>query len=353
MSSRVVVPVILSGGSGTRLWPLSRAAHPKQFHSLVGESTLFEQTIARASAVSGATAPMVICNEAHLKLVSDQLGDSGGTIVLEPRGRNTAPAVAAAALLALDSVAEDEDRLLLVLPADHVVGDTTAFGRAVEAGIEAADLGYLVTFGVVPRHAETGYGYLRCGAARGGWFELEQFVEKPDLERASQYVQSGDYLWNSGMFLLSARAFLAELGHFAPAMLAGASEAVAQIERTGEYLRLGAAFCDCPADSIDYAVMEKTEKAAAVPLDAAWSDVGSWPALHAALESGADGNCAKGNVLVERASNNLVIGGKRLIGVVGLDDVVIIDTDDALLVMSKAEAQALKQLVDRLDERHK
>jgi mannose-1-phosphate guanylyltransferase/mannose-6-phosphate isomerase len=350
---RPIVPVILSGGSGTRLWPLSRAVHPKQFHALVDESTLFEQTLQRAGSIPAATPPMVICNEAHLGLVSAQLGERGGTIVLEPRGRNTAPAVAAAALLALDSLAADGDCLLLVLPADHVVEDSAAFGRAVEAGIDAADRGYLVTFGVTPTHAETGYGYLRCGAGSGTWFELERFVEKPDYEQARAYIDSGEYLWNSGMFLLSARLYLAELERHAPEMLACVREAVKLREPIKQGIRLGTAFGECPADSIDYAVMEKTDKAAAVPLDAGWSDVGSWPALHDVLESDEAGNTLTGNVVVEHARNNLVIADKRLIGIVGLDDIVVVDTDDALLVMSKAEAQRLKQLVEKIDSKRK
>ena len=346
------MPVILSGGSGTRLWPLSRSAHPKQFHALVGERTLFAQTIERARAVPGAIEPMIICNETHRHLAAAQQGTAGGTIVLEPTGRNTAPAVAAAALLVLETAGPDENPLLLVLPADHVVEDSAAFASAVESGIEAADQGYLVTFGVVPSRAETGYGYLRCGIRHGNWFELERFVEKPDPATAAKYVDSGEYLWNSGMFLLSARTLLGELGQHAPAILSMARAAVEQRETEDGCIRLGAAFCDCPAESIDYAVMEKTGNAAAVPLEAAWSDVGSWLALHEALPSGVDGNSLRGNVLVEGVSNSLVSGGKRLIGVVGLDNVVVIDTDDAVLVMSKTEARRLQRLVERVDPKN-
>lgn len=352
-NANAVIPVILSGGSGRRLWPLSRSAHPKQFHSLAGGATLFEQTLERAALIADAQPAMVICNEAHANLVADQLGNRGGTIVLEPRARNTAPAVAAAALLALDSLADSEDPLLLVLPADHVIENTQAFCDAVRAGMAAAELGYLVTFGVVPSRPETGYGYLRCGSDRGAWLELEQFVEKPDFERARAYVDSGSYLWNSGMFLLSARRYLAELERHAPTMLACVREAVAQRELANGAVRLGEAFCDCPKDSIDYAVMEKTDKAAAVPLDAGWSDVGSWPALHEVLDADDAGNTLSGNVVVEHASNNLVIADKRLIGVVGLDDIVIVDTEDAVLVMSKTEAQRLRYLVERLDPKKK
>jgi mannose-1-phosphate guanylyltransferase/mannose-6-phosphate isomerase len=350
---RPVVPVVLSGGSGTRLWPLSQPHHPKQFHALVADETLFQQTLHRMQGIAGVAPPLVICNEAHRFLVAEQLREMGLTasaIVLEPQGRDTAPAVAAAALLALQDAEAGDDALLLVLPADHVIVDAEAFRGAVASAVEAAGEGYLVTFGVVPTKPETGYGYLLKGRDRGAWSALERFVEKPDIETAEAYVESGRYLWNSGMFLLPARAFLAELERFEPTMLACVADAVGEAETDPDFVRLGAAFSTCPANSIDYAVMERTDKAAVVPLDAGWSDVGSWTALHEVLEKDRDGNVLRGDVLVEACRNSYVASASRFVGVVGLENVVVVESEDAVLVMSQDEAQQLKKLVRRLED---
>jgi mannose-1-phosphate guanylyltransferase/mannose-6-phosphate isomerase len=352
MPAHAIVPVILSGGSGTRLWPLSREAHPKQFHALVGERTLFQETVERASSLGAVgRTPMVVCNESHRFLVAEQLRELGLTasnIVLEPAGRNTAPAVAAAALLALQEVEPAADTLLLVLPADHVILDEPAFNEAVEAAVEAAGHGYLVTFGVVPTRPETGYGYLRRGASRGAWSTLEQFIEKPDPATAEAYLVSGRYLWNSGMFLLSARVYLDELREHAPAILRTVERAVTSAVLDPDFTRLGPEFEDCPAESIDYAVMEKTRKAAVVPLAAGWSDVGSWVSLREVLEQDADGNVLRGDVVVEGSRNSLIAAHSRRVGVVGLEEIIVVETEEAVLVMSQQAGQELRTLVKKL-----
>ena len=353
-----LIPVVLSGGSGTRLWPLSRELRPKQFLPLVGESTLFQQTIARTSALgTQVRAPIVVCNESHRFLVAEQLRENGvaaEAIVLEPKGRNTAPAVAVAALLAV--AAEEKrsgagpaaDPLLLVLASDHVILDEPAFRTAVQAAIVPATDGYLVTFGVVPDRPETGYGYLLRGHEHGPWAELAKFVEKPDLATAQKYVDSGRYLWNSGMFLFSAKTFLKELAAHAPAIHAACERAVKEAIADADFLRLGAAFAACPADSVDYAVMEKTPRAAVVPLAAGWSDVGSWPALHDVLDKDAEGNTTSGDVLLESCRGSYAVAKSRLVALVGVTDVVVVETSDSVLVMARERAQDVKRIVDAL-----
>jgi mannose-1-phosphate guanylyltransferase/mannose-6-phosphate isomerase len=350
-----LVPLILSGGSGTRLWPLSRADRPKQFLPLIGDESLFQQTFARLRSIAGGTAPpIVICNDDHRFLVAEQLRELGvapGAIVLEPAGRNTAPAVAAAALAAQSTTTEDP--VLLVLPADHVVRSADRFAEAVAVAAGAARAGSLVTFGVVPDRAETGYGYLRKGASAGGWSALDEFVEKPDLATAERYLASGDYLWNSGMFVFTANAYLAELALHEPAMLEACRRAFAGAERERDFLRLGTAFLESRSESIDYAVMEKTAKAAVVALDAGWSDVGSWAALHDVLDKDAVGNVHSGDVLLERCSDTYAVGTSRLVAAVGLENVVIVETVDAVLVIAKDHAQHVKQVVEALANRRR
>jgi mannose-1-phosphate guanylyltransferase/mannose-6-phosphate isomerase len=360
----MLIPVILSGGSGTRLWPLSRELYPKQLLPLVGNRTMLQETAARLDGLEDLGAPVVVCNESHRFMVAEQLRESGAApqaIVLEPVGRNTAPAVAVAALVALENLptratgtgaaagAGDTDPVLLVLPADHVIRDVEAFQAAVTAGRAAADSGKLVTFGVVPDSPETGYGYIRRVPGTGPAYAVAEFVEKPDAATAAKYVASGDYFWNSGMFMFRARAFLAELGAHAPAILAACERAVAAATRDLDFTRLPAAeFGVCPSDSIDYAVMEKTRAAVVVPLSAGWSDVGSWSALQDALPTDAAGNVIAGDVITEDAHGCYLHSTSRMIAAVGLRDHVVVETKDAVLVAPRDRVQDVKQLVQQL-----
>ena len=354
MVTSVVIPVILSGGSGTRLWPLSRKERPKQFLPLVGDRSLFQETVLRAAAIRDSASPLVVCNEAHRFLVAEQLrelGTGARAIALEPIGKNTAPAVAVAALLAEQSAPAGSDPVLAAFPADHVILSRPAFESAVSAAVEAAEQGHLVTFGVVPTRPETGYGYILRGADRRRWSDLEKFVEKPDLATAEGYVSSGRYLWNSGMFVFRASVYLAELARHAPRMLEATRRAVTEATVDSDFTRLGAQFAHCPADSIDYAVMEKTEKAVVVSLDAGWNDVGSWSALHDVLDKNSAGNVLRGDVLAERCRNSYISANGRAIAALGLDGVVIVETEDSVLVMSRDEAQNVKQVADHFAKR--
>lgn len=359
----MIVPVILSGGAGTRLWPLSRELYPKQLLPLVGEQTMLQETVTRLRGLADLGAPLVVCNESHRFLVAEQLraiGVKPSAIVLEPVGRNTAPAVAVAALLA---GAAGDDPLLLVLPADHVIADSAALRAAVQAGAGLAEEGRLLTFGIVPDKPETGYGYIRAGAPLGVRgpdpspftpSAVAEFVEKPDLATAQRYVASGDYFWNSGMFMFRASAFLAELERFAPEMLAACRKAVAVSARDLDFTRLDVeAFAACPGDSIDYAVMEKTAAAAVIPLDAGWSDVGSWSALWEVGEQDASGNVLSGDVLLEEVSNSFIYAGSRLVAAVGIEDHVVVETADAVLVARKDKVQQVKAIVQQLNARQR
>ena len=349
----MLVPVILSGGAGTRLWPLSRELYPKQLLRLVAERTMLQETVARTEGLPGLAPPIVICNENHRFMVAEQLRELGTApqaIVLEPQGRNTAPAAAIAALLV--SGGADADPVLLVLPADHVITDVPAFQAAVAVGRVAAESGSLVTFGVVPDRAETGYGYIRRGAGPGPAFSVGEFVEKPDSATARGYVESGEYYWNSGMFMFRASAYLAELGRYAPAMLAACRAALAAAGRDLDFLRLPAQeFASCPSDSIDYAVMERTDRAVVVPLAAGWSDVGSWAALADALPRDAEGNVTAGDVLTEDSSGCYLHSTSRLVAAVGLRDHVVVETKDAVLVAPRDRVQDVKELVAELKAR--
>jgi mannose-1-phosphate guanylyltransferase/mannose-6-phosphate isomerase len=345
----MLIPVVLSGGSGTRLWPLSREHHPKQFLPLVGLESMLQDTVRRLAGLDPSK-PIIICHETHRFIVAEQMRQIGAepaAIVLEPVGRNTAPAVAVAALAAIRS--SGEEAMLLVLPADHLIADVAAFQAAVRTGLAAARAGRLVTFGVVPTAPETGYGYIRRGAGAGPAFPISEFVEKPDAARAAQYLASGDYLWNSGMFLFGARRYLDELARYAPAMLEATTAALGAATHDLDFLRLPAAeFARCPSDSIDYAVMEKTEDAVVVPLEAGWSDVGSWSALHAALPADANGNVSRGDVVTEDSSGCYLYSSGRLVTAVGLKDHVVIETKDAVMVAPKARVQDVKNLVAKL-----
>jgi mannose-1-phosphate guanylyltransferase/mannose-6-phosphate isomerase len=349
----VLIPVILSGGAGTRLWPLSRELYPKQLLRLVADRTMLQETVARTDGLPGLAAPIVVCNENHRFMVAEQLRELGSTpqaIVLEPLGRNTAPAAAIAALLA--SADGNDDRVLLVLPADHVIADVKAFQAAVAVGRAAAESGRLVTFGVGADRVETGYGYIRRAAGAGPAFAVAEFVEKPDAATARGYVESGEYYWNSGIFMFRASVYLAELGRYAPAMLAACRAALAAAARDLDFLRLPAQeFAACPADSIDYAVMEKTDKAVVVPLSAGWSDVGSWASLADALPRDEDGNVTAGDVLTEDTNGCYLHATSRLVAAVGLRDHVVVETKDAVLVAPRDRVQDVKELVAELKAR--
>ena len=351
----MLIPVILSGGAGTRLWPLSRELYPKQLLALTGERTMIQQTAMRLEGL-GAGAPVVVCNEAHRFLVAEQLRQLGiepQATVLEPMGRNTAPAIALAALAALKAAGPSAagDPLLLVLPADHVIRDVPAFHKAVHAAVEAAQEGQLVTFGIVPASAETGYGYIQRGSASGSVYRIARFVEKPSAAVAQDFVGSGDYYWNSGMFLFGARRYLEELGRLAPAIATACAEAFAAAKADLDFTRIDKPlFQTCPADSIDYAVMEKPSDAVVVPLAAGWSDVGSWAALHEASEADGHGNVSRGDVICEDSEGCYLYSESRLVSAVGLKDHVVVETKDAVLVAPRSRVQDVKKLVFRLKE---
>ena len=344
-SSPMLHPVILSGGSGTRLWPLSRENYPKQLLCMMGEQSLLQQTVCRLGNLENVAPPVFVCNEGHRFLVAEQMRELGcapADIVLEPAGRNTAPALALAALALR---AQHGDALMLVMPADHVIQDTGKFHGALRAGMKHAAAGRLVTFGIVPTSPETGYGYIRKGKDDA----VAAFVEKPDAETAQQYLESGDYYWNSGIFMMLASVWLAELERLRPDILAACTNAYSQGSRDGDFYRVGKdAFLRCPADSIDYAVMEKTDRAAVVPLDAGWSDIGAWSALWEISTQDERGNVLQGDVFAHATQNVLVIAQHRFVATVGVDNLVVIETPDAVLVMHKDQAQHVREVVKRL-----
>lgn len=341
-----LLPVILSGGSGTRLWPLSRESYPKQFLPLTGDLTMLQATWHRVAPIAG-RAPLVVANEEHRFVAAEQLQQVGAqpqAIVLEPVGRNTAPAIAIAAM---EATRDGDDAILLVLPSDHVISDEETFQRVVKQAMPAAISGKLVTFGIVPDGPETGYGYIK--AANGDEIRpVERFVEKPDLSTAQAYVASGEYFWNSGMFLFKASRYLAELQKFNPAILDASRIAWQRARRDADFVRLDKeSFAAVPSDSIDYAVMEKTAEGALVPLDAGWSDVGSWTALRDVSPQDADGNAHHGDVIAIDCHNTYAYGD-RLIALVGLDDVIVVETPDAVLVGKGERMQEVKEVVARI-----
>jgi mannose-1-phosphate guanylyltransferase/mannose-6-phosphate isomerase len=347
----MLIPLILSGGSGTRLWPISRRNLPKQFLSLSGKETLFQQTVLRAASLPDAAAPVVVASDDQRFLAAEQLQELGianANILLEPVPRNTAPAIAVGALQAM---ARDADALILVLPADHLIGDTGAFAEAVERARHLAEQGWLVTFGIRPDRAETGFGYIRRGASlEGETFRVAQFVEKPALDVAESYLASGDYDWNSGMFLFRASRYIEELKTLAPAMLDAAQAAFRNANTDLDFIRLDAdAFTAAPSDTIDYAVMEKTGHAAVVPVACGWSDIGSWDALWMAADKDEHGNHVDGDVIAMDTRRSLIRSHDRhLVATIGLDDVVVVTTPDATLVARRDASQDVKKIVERL-----
>lgn len=343
-----MIPVILSGGSGTRLWPLSRGHYPKQFLPLVSGNTMIQETVLRLQGLADLQPTIAVCNEDHRFMLAEQMREIGvkpAAIILEPVGKNTAPAVAMAALSAAS-----EDDVLLVLPADHVVGNRPAFHAAVEQARQLAEQDLLVTFGIVATEPETGYGYIKAGETRYGTaFNVAAFVEKPDLPTAQRYLESGDYFWNSGMFAFKAGCFLRELEKFNPKMLQVCREALRAAKADLDFVRLDKAiFSTCPSDSIDYAVMEKTDKAVVIPLDAGWNDVGSWSALWDVTDKDDSGNAIKGDVLTVDTTNSYLHSSSKLVAVIGVKDLVVVETDDAVMVASKDKVQDVKLIVDRL-----
>jgi mannose-1-phosphate guanylyltransferase/mannose-6-phosphate isomerase len=378
LQTMLIQPVVLSGGSGTRLWPLSRQKYPKQLLALMGEDTLLQATVRRVQGINGAdlAPPMVVCNEEYRFVIAEQLRlmDTPGTIVLEPFGRNTAPALT---LSALEAIKNGVDPVLLVMPADHVINDTQTFQEVVSQGARLADEGAIVTFGITPDAPETGYGYIQSGAVYAALADssgeedanparlIARFVEKPDLATAQAYLAQGDYLWNSGLFMLRASVWLATLGVFQPAMLAACQSAWEQGAADGEFVRVNQdAFAQCPSNSIDYAVMERmaaasTEQVAdgnpfppavVIALNAGWSDVGAWDALWQVLPKDAWGNVAQGDVLLQDCNNTLALSEGRLIACVGVSDLVVVETADAILVAHKDKTQDVKKIVDCLKQ---
>ena len=345
----MLLPVIMAGGSGSRLWPLSRQLNPKQFLPLVGETSLLQQTLSRLEGL-GAEKPLILCNDEHRFLVAEQLRLArvdGARVVLEPEGRNTAPAIALAALYARQSGA---DPLLLVLAADHYIKAPEQFGASVREALPLAEAGSLVTFGIVPQAPETGYGYLERGESLPtGGYRVARFVEKPERAQAEQFLQDGGFFWNSGMFVFRASRYLEELQRFEPAMLAACEAAMANAREDLDFVRVDAeAFAVCPEGSVDVSVMERTDAAAMVALDAGWNDIGSWAALWAVQEKDPAGNATEGDVLLENASNNLVYADSRLVSVVGAENLVVVETKDAVLVAHRDAVQQVKAVVSRL-----
>lgn len=339
-------PVVLSGGSGSRLWPMSRAHHPKQLMAPLGGPTLLQQTCTRLGAMDGVLPTLVVCNEEYRFVVAEQMRILArqATLLLEPVGRNTAPALTVAALAV---AARNPEAVLLVMPADHIIQDVSAFQAVVQAAWERAAGGAIVTFGVRPTRPETGYGYIRHRDDG----KVEAFVEKPEAELARSYVESGHYLWNSGIFVLRAEIWLEEIKRRAPAIFEAGSSAWQEGVQDGDFFRLNEkAFRSCAADSIDYAVMEKTERAQVLLLDAGWSDVGAWSSVWENAARDGQGNVVQGDVVLQDSRHTLVLAQSRLVAAIGLEDVVVVETADAVLVMSRERAQQVKEVVRQLAE---
>lgn len=341
----MLVPVILSGGSGSRLWPLSRQEYPKHLIDLVGVGTLVQQTVQRLAGLE-TESPLLVCNHLHRFLIAEQMQEikvKPSAIVLEPCARNTAPAIAIAALML------NPDDLMLVLPADHLIQNEPAFSEAVKNAIPLAEAGNLVTFGIKPTSPHTGYGYIERGQADGDGFKVKRFVEKPDLKTAEAYIAQGDFDWNAGMFLFKAGEYLAALKSFEPQILSACQQANASASIDLDFIRLDEkVFAQAPDISIDYAVMERTDKAVVVPMDAGWSDVGSWDALYDVSDKDADGNILIGDVLTENVKNSYIRSQHHLVAAVGLENQLIIDTPDAVLVSPISESQSVKKIVEQL-----
>ena len=345
-----IIPVILSGGSGTRLWPLSRKQYPKQYLPLAGDNTMLQETILRLSGLDNLADPIIVCNADHRFLVAEQcqqIGIKNPTILLEPVGRNTAPAIAAAAL---QSLKYSDDLTLLVLSADHVIQDVAAFHKAINIANQQVQRGKLATFGIVPTDANTGYGYIKSSKDNNnGAHKVEEFVEKPDLKTAEFYLEQGNYLWNSGMFMFQARAFINELTTHAPNIVTSVNNAVNNATQDLDFIRLEKqAFKSSPSDSIDYALMEKSNNVVVVPLDAGWSDVGSWSTLYDIGTKDSQGNVIKGDVITQDTTNTYINADHHMVATIGLDNLIIIYTPDATFIATQDKAQEVKSIVESL-----
>jgi len=343
-----IIPVILSGGSGTRLWPLSRKQHPKQYLSLADDQTMLQATIQRLQGLENLAVPIVICNQEHRFLVAEQLQQINiekPTIILESEGKNTAPAIAVAAHYI-------KNGLMLILPADHIIQDTQAFHSVIKIAIKQAEQDRLTTFGIIPTEPNTGYGYIEKSSETADQaYKIKSFVEKPDLETAKQYLKNGNYLWNSGMFVFTAQNYLKELNKYNPQILKSCKQAIEQANHDYDFLRLDPdEFAKSPADSIDYAVMEKTENAVVVPLNAGWNDIGNWSALYQIGEKNKNGNVIKGNAITTETTNSYINANHHMVAAIGVDNLIIVDTADATLVASKDAAQQVKQIVEQLQQ---
>lgn len=350
----MILPVILSGGVGVRLWPLSQQDKPKQFLPLFNEKSLLQETVARITDLEEVDTPIFVCNEQHRFLLSAQLqeiGIQGASIILEPMGRNTAPAIVVAAMQAM---ASGQDPILLVLPSDHLIPNEEMFRAAITAAIPYAENNELITFGIVPQSPETGYGYIQAGKQLGqqnnqNIYAVKQFVEKPDLERAKLYLQSKDYYWNGGIFMFKASSFLNEMQKYAADILVNCSQALAKSVTDLDFIRLDSeGFAACRSESIDYAIMEKTKNAVIISLDAGWSDVGSWDALFKVSKKDDANNFKSGNVVVENVTGSYLRAEKRALAVIGVKDLVVVETKDAVLVAHKSESQKVKNILEKM-----
>lgn len=350
----MITPIIMAGGTGSRLWPLSRELYPKQFLTVATEVSMLQQTVMRLNNIEHSE-PLLICNEEHRFIAAEQMRVANlehAGIILEPVGRNTAPAIALAALQALNSAHDGEDPVLLVLAADHVIEDITAFEKAVKKALPIAIDNKLITFGIVPTAPETGYGYIKLGEQFDSAFTVNQFVEKPNLETAEKYINSGNYLWNSGMFMFKASRYIEELAKYAPEILSACERSIATQSEDLEFIRVNKeSFECCPDNSIDYAVMEKSKDVMVVPMDAGWSDVGSFSALWDISDKDANKNALKGDVITIESTNNYINAENKLVATVGVDNLVVIETKDAILVANKDKVQDVKKVVNELKRR--
>lgn len=349
-----VIPIILSGGSGTRLWPLSRRHYPKQFLNLYSDMSMFQETLLRLKGVKGLSSPIVVCNEEHRFIVDEQLKEisiNNATILLEPIGRNTAPAIAAATVQSIQNN-PNSDQIFLVLSADHIIKNSANFKMAIDLAVENAINNRLVIFGIMPDSPNTGYGYIKSSNnIDSGVKKVEKFVEKPSFKVAKSYLQEGNYLWNSGMFVFSAKTLIEEYKKYSNAILKCAENSVKKAVKDLNFVRLDAdSFIACPSDSIDYALLEKSNNSYVIPIDVGWNDIGSWPALFNIEEKDTNKNVIKGDVFAHKTSRSYISSSNRLIATIGLSDLIIIDTPDATLISSKDDAHEVKNLVENINK---